>query len=259
MALLRRCRCSCRRRSSAGISIAVRSSSDDGRLDARPVGPGRRAAGGHRRRHRSCSGRRRRPSDRAAALGTGLRRRDRRASARSPTRCSSPSASSACPTPRSKLRRTDARRDPGPAHAGGRGRRADADQRNADIVFALAMSRAMVQASLPDASPRDQALAVLPFSIQDLDGFDSLADHVRGGRPGCARAAGRSRPHRRRRRRADQLDRLPDGSADPGRRRPRQDVQHGVPSRAALTASRERLGRRTDDRFFSCNDLRLAP
>ena len=38
------------------------------------------------------------------------------------------------------------------------------------------MSRAMVQAVLPDASPRDQALAVLPFSIQDLEGFDSLAD-----------------------------------------------------------------------------------
>ena len=49
-------------------------------------------------------------------------------------------------------------------------------ERNADILFALAMSRAMVQATLPDASPRDQALAVLPFSIQDLDGFDSLAD-----------------------------------------------------------------------------------
>jgi len=60
-----------------------------------------------------------------------------------------------------------------PEGAGG-GRKAD--ERNADILFALAMSRAMVQAVLPDASPRDQALAVLPFAIQDLEGFDSLAD-----------------------------------------------------------------------------------
>ena len=60
-----------------------------------------------------------------------------------------------------------------PEGAGG-GRKAA--ERNADILFALALSQAMVQATLPDASPRDQALAVLPFSIQDLEGFDSLAD-----------------------------------------------------------------------------------
>jgi len=56
-----------------------------------------------------------------------------------------------------------------------------ADERSADILFALAMSRAMVQAVVPDASPRDQALAVLPFSIQDLDGFDSLAASFAAG------------------------------------------------------------------------------
>jgi hypothetical protein len=55
------------------------------------------------------------------------------------------------------------------------------DERNADILFALAMSRAMVQSTLPDATPRDQALAVLPFSIQDLEGFDALADTFAAG------------------------------------------------------------------------------
>jgi hypothetical protein len=65
-----------------------------------------------------------------------------------------------------------------PEGAGG-GRRPD--ERNADILFALAMSRAMVQAVLPDATPRDQALAVLPFSIQDLAGFDSLAESFAAG------------------------------------------------------------------------------
>lgn len=65
-----------------------------------------------------------------------------------------------------------------PEGAGG-GRRPD--ERNADILFALAMSRAMVQAVLPDATPRDQALAVLPFSIQDLAGFDSLAQSFAAG------------------------------------------------------------------------------
>jgi hypothetical protein len=59
-----------------------------------------------------------------------------------------------------------------PEGAGG-GRKPD--ERAADILFALTMARAMVQAVDPDASPRDQALAVLPFSIQDLAGFDSLA------------------------------------------------------------------------------------
>jgi hypothetical protein len=65
-----------------------------------------------------------------------------------------------------------------PAGAGG-GRKPE--DRNADILFALAMSRAMVQAAMPDASARDQALAVLPFSIQDLEGFDSLADTFANG------------------------------------------------------------------------------
>jgi hypothetical protein len=47
--------------------------------------------------------------------------------------------------------------------------------RGADILFALELARATVQATDPDASARDQALAVLPFSVQDLAGFDSLA------------------------------------------------------------------------------------
>jgi hypothetical protein len=49
------------------------------------------------------------------------------------------------------------------------------NDRNADILFALGLSRAMVQAADPNASARDQALAVLPFSVQDLEGFDALA------------------------------------------------------------------------------------
>jgi hypothetical protein len=65
-----------------------------------------------------------------------------------------------------------------PAGAGGS---RTADERNGDVLFALEMSRAMVQAALPDASARDQALAVLPFSIQDLEGFDSLADTFAAG------------------------------------------------------------------------------
>lgn len=59
-----------------------------------------------------------------------------------------------------------------PQSAGGpRGER----DRSADILFALSMARATVQATDPDATARDQALAVLPFSVQDLEGFDSLA------------------------------------------------------------------------------------
>ena len=50
-----------------------------------------------------------------------------------------------------------------------------AEHRADDIAFALALSRAMVLAAEPDAAPRDQALAVLPFTLQDLDGFDSFA------------------------------------------------------------------------------------
>jgi hypothetical protein len=47
--------------------------------------------------------------------------------------------------------------------------------RSGDILFALALARSTIQAAEPDASARDQALAVLPFSVQDLQGFDSLA------------------------------------------------------------------------------------
>jgi hypothetical protein len=47
--------------------------------------------------------------------------------------------------------------------------------RTGDILFALALARSTIQAAKPDASARDQALAVLPFSVQDLPGFDALA------------------------------------------------------------------------------------
>ena len=43
------------------------------------------------------------------------------------------------------------------------------------------MARGAVQALDPDASPRDQALAVLPFSVQDLVGFDALAEQFATG------------------------------------------------------------------------------
>ena len=55
------------------------------------------------------------------------------------------------------------------------------DDRAADIVYALGMARGMVQSLDPDASPRDQALAVLPFSVQDLVGFDALAEQFATG------------------------------------------------------------------------------
>jgi hypothetical protein len=47
--------------------------------------------------------------------------------------------------------------------------------RTGDILFALDLARGTIQAAKPDASARDQALAVLPFSVQDLQGFDALA------------------------------------------------------------------------------------
>ena len=50
-----------------------------------------------------------------------------------------------------------------------------ADDRAADIVFALALARATVVAMDPDGTDRDRALAILPFSVQDLEGFDDLA------------------------------------------------------------------------------------
>ena len=60
------------------------------------------------------------------------------------------------------------------------GSRGDAD-RAPDIVFALEMARAAVQTTDPDASARDQALAVLPFAVQDLVGFDEIADTFASG------------------------------------------------------------------------------
>ena len=33
----------------------------------------------------------------------------------------------------------------------------------------------------PDATPRQQALAILPFSVQDLTGFDEIADLLAAG------------------------------------------------------------------------------
>lgn len=55
------------------------------------------------------------------------------------------------------------------------------DDRAADIVYALGLARGMVQALDPDASARDQALAVLPFSVQDLVGFDDIAEQFATG------------------------------------------------------------------------------
>jgi hypothetical protein len=60
------------------------------------------------------------------------------------------------------------------------GVRTDED-RAPDIVYALTMARGMVQALDPDAAPREQALAVLPFSVQDLVGFDALAEQFASG------------------------------------------------------------------------------
>ena len=37
------------------------------------------------------------------------------------------------------------------------------------------MARAAIQTIDPDGTARDQALAVLPFSVQDLTGFDEIA------------------------------------------------------------------------------------
>jgi hypothetical protein len=51
----------------------------------------------------------------------------------------------------------------------------DESERADDIVFALELARGTVQAIDPDASARDQALAVLPFAVQDLVGFDEIA------------------------------------------------------------------------------------
>ncbi len=57
----------------------------------------------------------------------------------------------------------------------------DPAERSGDIRFALALARSTVQTAKPDASARDQALAVLPFSVQDLPGFDALAAMFSGG------------------------------------------------------------------------------
>ena len=50
-----------------------------------------------------------------------------------------------------------------------------ADDRAGDIVFALAMARAMAHALNPDGTPREWALELLPFAVQDLNGFDEIA------------------------------------------------------------------------------------
>ena len=55
------------------------------------------------------------------------------------------------------------------------------DDRAADIVFALALARATVVAMDPDGTDRDRALAILPFSVQDLTGFDDLATQFISG------------------------------------------------------------------------------
>jgi hypothetical protein len=55
------------------------------------------------------------------------------------------------------------------------------EDRGPDIVFALQLARGAVQALEPTASARDQALAVLPFAVQDLVGFDALAEQFASG------------------------------------------------------------------------------
>jgi hypothetical protein len=60
------------------------------------------------------------------------------------------------------------------------GARTDED-RSPDIVYALGMAHGMVQALDPALGPRDQALAVLPFAVQDLVGFDALAEQFATG------------------------------------------------------------------------------
>jgi hypothetical protein len=56
-----------------------------------------------------------------------------------------------------------------------------ADDRDGDIMFGLQLSRAAIQTMDPDATARQQALAILPFSVQDLTGFDEIADMLAAG------------------------------------------------------------------------------
>jgi hypothetical protein len=56
-----------------------------------------------------------------------------------------------------------------------------ADDRSADILFALQMARAMAKTLNPDGTHREQALELLPFSVQDLTGFDEIADLFASG------------------------------------------------------------------------------
>ncbi len=57
----------------------------------------------------------------------------------------------------------------------------EADDRSGDIRFGLQLSRAAIQAMDPDATARQQALAILPFSVQDLTGFDEIAGMLAAG------------------------------------------------------------------------------
>jgi len=49
------------------------------------------------------------------------------------------------------------------------------DDRAGDVVFALELSRAVIQTIDPEGTPREQALAMMPFVVQDLTGFDQIA------------------------------------------------------------------------------------
>ena len=55
------------------------------------------------------------------------------------------------------------------------------EDRAPDLVYALALARAVVQTVDQGATPRDQALAILPFSVQDIVGFDEVADLFASG------------------------------------------------------------------------------
>ena len=49
------------------------------------------------------------------------------------------------------------------------------DDRAGDILFALRLARNTTAAIDPEGTPREQALGILPFSVQDLTGFDEIA------------------------------------------------------------------------------------
>ena len=152
------------------------------------------------------------------------------------------------PDAEAKLRRAHARGDPGPAHAGGRGRRTDG--RPAQRRHRLRPGDVPGDGAGPRSRrvARDQALAVLPFSMQDLEGSTRWRPRSRPAT--WRRSPASTRPQRRRRRRARQLDRLPDGQQIPA------DGLGKTFTTPTKPSCPEPAHPRTDDRFPGCNDLR---